>query len=70
MTPKEKASFLKNKFLKYTLIDKENTDVFLERRMKKCALICTKEILTELNKLPSSDLSDLQYWTEVESYLQ
>jgi hypothetical protein len=33
---------------------------------KKCALIMIKGITTELNKLPSKDLSDLQYWYEVE----
>ena len=36
---------------------------------KKCALIMVKGIITELNKLPSKDLSDLQYWSEVEHEL-
>ena len=36
---------------------------------KKCALIMVKGIITELNKLPSKDLSDLQYWYGVEHEL-
>ena len=34
---------------------------------KQCALICVREVITELNKLPSKDLSDLHYWTNVEN---
>jgi hypothetical protein len=37
---------------------------------KKCALIMVNGIITELSKLPSKDLSDLQYWGEVEYELK
>ncbi len=33
---------------------------------KNCALMVCKEVISELNNLPSKDLSDLQYWNEVE----
>ena len=36
---------------------------------RNCALLCSREVLTELNKSPSKDLSDLQFWIEVEHEL-
>jgi len=52
MKPKEKAKNL--------------VDRMWFSEAKESAVICVNEIVAELNKLPSKDLSDLQYWREVE----
>ena len=62
MKPKERAKSLIKQF-KYSPPD---MDVLGILECKAVAKICIKEIVTELNKLPSKDLSDLQYWSEVE----
>jgi len=60
MTAKEEAKGLHREY--YLLIsDDDGWNI-----AKQCALICIKEIKASLNKLPSKDLSDLQYWGEVE----
>ena len=62
MTPKEKAEELIKK-------------MYIEQNMYRsdciaCALICVEEVIKSLNKMPSKDLSDLQYWNEVEYELR
>ena len=59
LTPKEKA---KDLFDKYQIT---GSKWYIEQT-KKYALLCVKEILTELNKYENNNLGDLQYWVEVE----
>lgn len=66
MTPKEKANELTNRFIDHV---KWNDRGYKFEESKMCANICVNEILTQLNKMESKDLSDLQYWTEVECEL-
>ncbi len=66
MTPKEKARELTNKFAKVEPYLPTKDTILFMYEAKQCANICVKEILTQLNKVESKDLSDLQYWTEVE----
>jgi geranylgeranyl pyrophosphate synthase len=63
MEAKEKAKDLQEQFAQ---IQREFKQANYYGQAKKSAQLCVKNILTELNKLPSKDLSDLQYWTEVE----
>ena len=71
IAPKEKANDLVNEF-RIILMD-EDTDCGQEILCSLIAIkhskIVVREIITELNKLPSKDLSDLQYWGEVEHEL-
>ena len=75
MTPKQKAKELVNKFTRIEddtvfywepYYDTMYSDDEILPHAKKCAKTVCNEILTELNKKPSKDLSDLQYWTEIE----
>ena len=63
MTPKEKAEELINRYLKILAGGMYD----FREEVKQCALVCAREVITELNKLPSKDLSDLHYWTNVEN---
>ena len=49
MTPKEKAKELIKVYIEYA-------NSYSKFYSKKCALICVKEILTQLNKMESKDL--------------
>lgn len=66
MKPKEKAEELVQEMFKpnnHYL----NHNIEIDRDIAiNSALICVREVVTELNKLPSKDLSDLQFWGEVE----
>ena len=73
MKPKEKAKNLVDRMYKVTTRNYADNDYaqILANKMwfaeaKESAVICVNEIVAELNKLPSKDLSDLQYWREVE----
>jgi hypothetical protein len=60
MKPKERAKELESKF-----------DSILgayqgHLHSQECVKFLIQVVQTELNKLPSKDLSDLQYWSEVE----
>jgi hypothetical protein len=78
MTPKEKAKNLVDRMYKVTTKNYEDKNYedndyaqILANKMwfseaKESAVVCVNEIVAELNKLPSKDLSDLQYWSEVE----
>ena len=61
MTPKEKAKELMQK-----AYDLDQYNKTTQSRCKQIALLCTREVITELNKLPSKDMSDLQFWGEVD----
>ena len=65
MTPKEKAKSMIDKYYSHL------TDVLMNAEAKEfatvCSLLCAREVIAELNKLPSKDLSDLHYWTNVEN---
>ena len=66
MTPKEKAEELVQEMFKpNNHYLNENIEVDRDIAIDS-ALICVREVVTELNKLPSKDLSDLQFWGEVE----
>jgi len=65
MTPKNKAKELTETFRSSVHVYPHHHSNSMEDR-KRLAKYCIKEIVTELNKLPSKDLSDLQYWSEVE----
>jgi predicted nucleotidyltransferase component of viral defense system len=70
MIASEKAKQLVNKFYYVDNPIADNTVRAMDYiDAVKCAEICAKEVLTELNKLPSKDLSDLQYWGEIECEL-
>ena len=67
MTAKEKANELGNKFYQGSVFDYDKKGHLEEIvKAKERAKICVKEITEALNKLPSKDLSDLQYWGEVD----
>ena len=51
-------------FFAFEMTDKELKEQ--RKQGKVFAIICVKEIVTELNKLPSKDMSDLQFWGEVD----
>ena len=68
ITPKEKAKELIETFRSSVYVYPHHHSNCMEDR-KRLAKYCIKEIVTELNKLPSKDLSDLQYWSEVEHEL-
>ena len=65
MTPKEKAKSMIDKYYSHL------TDVLMNAEAKEfatvCSLLCAREVIAELNKLPSKELSDLHYWTNVEN---
>jgi hypothetical protein len=65
ITPKEKAKELIETFRSSVHVYHHYHSNCMENR-KRLAKYCIKEIVTELNKLPSKDLSDLQFWGEVE----
>jgi len=66
MKPKEKAEELvKEMFKPNNHYLNHNIEVDRDIAINS-ALICVREVVTELNKLPSKDLSDLQFWGEVE----
>ena len=56
MRPKEKAKSMIDKYYSHL------TDVLMNAEAKEfatvCSLLCAREVITELNKLPSKDLSD------------
>lgn len=67
LSAKKRANQLANKFISKSIFDMDNEELKEQRIIgKSFALICVNEIVTELNKLPSKDLSDLQYWSTVE----
>lgn len=67
MNAKEKANELGNKFYQGSVFDYDKKGHLGEIiKAKERTKICVKEIITALNKLPSKDLSDLQFWGEVE----
>lgn len=73
MKPKDKAKNLVDRMYKVTTknyADNDYAQIIANKlwfaEAKESALICVNEIVTELSKLPSKDLSDLQYWREVE----
>ena len=67
MTAKKKAIELANKFVSKSVFDMTDEELKEQRKQGKAfAIICVKEIVTELNKLPSKDMSDLQFWGEVD----
>ncbi len=67
MTAKKKAIELANKFISKSVFDMTDEELKEQRKQAKTfAIICVKEIVTELNKLPSKDMSDLQFWGEVD----
>ncbi len=64
MTAKEKAIELHDKY--YRIFESLGLDDLPNKYAKEHAAICIKEVVTELNKLPSKDMSDLQFWGEVD----
>ncbi|AGO49676.1 hypothetical protein Phi13:2_gp066 [Cellulophaga phage phi13:2] len=74
MFPKEKAKELVNKFKKHAEsycsmssgLERLSIANTILMNSKQCAKICVKEIITELNSIESKDLSDLQFWNEVD----
>ena len=64
MTAKEKAIELHDKY--YRIFERLGLDELPNKYAKEHAFICIKEVVTELNKLPSKDMSDLQFWGEVD----
>ncbi|AGO47468.1 hypothetical protein Phi19:3_gp064 [Cellulophaga phage phi19:3] len=73
MFPKEKAKNLVDKMYKVATKNYADNDYaqILANKMwfteaKESAKICVKEIITELNSIESKDLSDLQFWNEVD----
>jgi len=63
-TPKIKAKELVREMLQH--ISTHLPEPQRWERAKNCALVAVKQVITELNKLSSKDLSDLQFWGEVE----
>lgn len=64
MNAKVKASQLYNK-IKYE-VEYNSQPSTVHGMCKKLALVLVSEMLTQLNKIESTDLSDLQFWAEVE----
>jgi hypothetical protein len=73
MTPKKKAIELANKFISKSIFDMTDEELKEQRKQGKVfAIICVKEIVTELNKLPNpcKDMSYLQFLGEVDYELR
>lgn len=68
LTAKEKAEELYNT-IKFE-IEYNSQPSTVHSMCKKLTLKWVKEIVTELNKLPSKDMSDLQFWGEVDYELR
>ena len=64
MNAKVKASELYNE-IKFE-VEYNSQPSTVHGMCKKLALVLVREMLTQLNKLESTDLSDLQFWVEVE----
>ena len=67
MIPKEKANELMSEFTKLNKGNRYFGDKYCNGI--RGSSLCVKHIIIELNKLPIKDLSDLQYWGEVEHEL-
>jgi PHP family Zn ribbon phosphoesterase len=69
MTPKEKAKELTYRFYRIIPLDKMTIDYNLA---KKCALIAVDEIMEQLLKNLSNDISGIHaiYWEEVKQEIE